>query len=676
MWEKPPELMTDVERADASTSWKEYTAKDGRKYYYNKDTKESKWTVPEELAKARAAAQAAAKPQPVVQAVPLSATPVAVPTTAPVVAAVPAAAAPEQPPVTKPPPTAAATAAATTTAVPAAAPAAASPVANADKATPAAKEDKNEGFQYATKAEAKEGFKGLLRECGVNSDWSWEQAMRKIVSDKRYGALKSLGEKKACFNEYLQQRKREEREEARQRLRQARDDFTAMLEESTEVTVLTKFTRAVHIFEKDPRWKAVTSSREQEELFMDHLRERDRKEREAKRAARQAGRAAFHKLLDADTSIKAGTSWRKVQERLSGEEAFKAIDRIDALDVFQEHHRELERREQEEKEREKEARRFQERKNRDAFTELLHEHKAEGLLTIRMRWKEYASAVKEEEAYLAVVSNLSGSRPRELFEDVMEEVEEEYEGSRGVMKEAVKSGSVAVTTESSEEAVLESLAAAVGEETFAEIPSLHKELFVKEQIQRAKEKEAKEVRRRKAAQEAFAAMLKKSRAVTAESTWEGVKETFAGEPEFKAVESDAARQALVEEHLAELKAKAEEKAARGEEEEERRRHKKDKRHKKSRRGSRSRSRSRSRSPGGDSDDSDRKASRKHKHKRHHSDSDSEGEKRKRRKKDRREDREERHSSRHKESKDKDKDRSQRRSKRESKEEEMPEEGEL
>jgi flagellar biosynthesis GTPase FlhF len=61
---------------------------------------------------------------------------------------------------------------------------------------------------------------------------------------------------------------------------------------------------------------------------------------------------------------------------------------------LQEHHRELERREQEEKEREKEARRFQERKNRDAFTELLHEHKAEGLLTIRMRWKEYASAVK------------------------------------------------------------------------------------------------------------------------------------------------------------------------------------------------------------------------------------------------------------------------------------------
>lgn len=33
----------------------------------------------------------------------------------------------------------------------------------------------------------------------------------------RYGALKTLGEKKAAFNEWVQQRKREEAEEARQR---------------------------------------------------------------------------------------------------------------------------------------------------------------------------------------------------------------------------------------------------------------------------------------------------------------------------------------------------------------------------------------------------------------------------------------------------------------------------
>jgi hypothetical protein len=38
----------------------------------------------------------------------------------------------------------------------------------------------------------------------------------------RYGALKSLGEKKTAHNEYVQQRKKEEAEEARQRRMQVR----------------------------------------------------------------------------------------------------------------------------------------------------------------------------------------------------------------------------------------------------------------------------------------------------------------------------------------------------------------------------------------------------------------------------------------------------------------------
>jgi hypothetical protein len=36
--------------------WKEYTSPDGRKYYYNPASKESKWVMPEELKKAREAA--------------------------------------------------------------------------------------------------------------------------------------------------------------------------------------------------------------------------------------------------------------------------------------------------------------------------------------------------------------------------------------------------------------------------------------------------------------------------------------------------------------------------------------------------------------------------------------------------------------------------------------------
>ncbi len=44
--EKKPEVQCD---------WKEFTAPDGRKYYYNRVTKQSKWQMPEELKQAQAA---------------------------------------------------------------------------------------------------------------------------------------------------------------------------------------------------------------------------------------------------------------------------------------------------------------------------------------------------------------------------------------------------------------------------------------------------------------------------------------------------------------------------------------------------------------------------------------------------------------------------------------------
>jgi pre-mRNA-processing factor 40 len=62
------------------------------------------------------------------------------------------------------------------------------------------------------------------------------QAMRVIINDKRYGALKTLGERKQAFNEYLAQRKKQETEEKRLKQKKAREEFLVMLEESKELT--------------------------------------------------------------------------------------------------------------------------------------------------------------------------------------------------------------------------------------------------------------------------------------------------------------------------------------------------------------------------------------------------------------------------------------------------------
>jgi hypothetical protein len=61
------EILTPAERADPLHIWKEHTNADGRKYYFNRITKVSTWTIPEDLkaAKEAQAAQGAAPVAPV-----------------------------------------------------------------------------------------------------------------------------------------------------------------------------------------------------------------------------------------------------------------------------------------------------------------------------------------------------------------------------------------------------------------------------------------------------------------------------------------------------------------------------------------------------------------------------------------------------------------------------------
>lgn len=42
-------------------------------------------------------------------------------------------------------------------------------------------------LEFATKGEAKEAFKELLASVNTGSDWTWEQTMRLIVNDPRWG---------------------------------------------------------------------------------------------------------------------------------------------------------------------------------------------------------------------------------------------------------------------------------------------------------------------------------------------------------------------------------------------------------------------------------------------------------------------------------------------------------
>ena len=83
--------------------------------------------------------------------------------------------------------------------------------------------------------------------------WCLSWALR--YSPCRYEAFKSIGEKKSCFNEYLQQRANEEKDEKRRKEKQIREDFFTLLELSPEMRTGMRYSKAAALFEDEPRWQ-------------------------------------------------------------------------------------------------------------------------------------------------------------------------------------------------------------------------------------------------------------------------------------------------------------------------------------------------------------------------------------------------------------------------------------
>lgn len=187
-WEKPNEELTGVALEEEAQNWKEFTASDGRKYFYNKVTKKSKWTLPEEVLRAKAVldARAAAAAAPV-QVVKLESRK-------------------EPKPVTDTQPS----------------------------------KTINRTDSERSQSEGKKAFKALLASVNCKPGWTWDQVMRATIHDARYGALSTLAEKKACFDEYLNEIQRKKEEEEMEKERIHRENLIQLLQEHPEINYTTR----------------------------------------------------------------------------------------------------------------------------------------------------------------------------------------------------------------------------------------------------------------------------------------------------------------------------------------------------------------------------------------------------------------------------------------------------
>ncbi|XP_041440298.1 pre-mRNA-processing factor 40 homolog B isoform X3 [Xenopus laevis] len=550
-WEKPDELKSKAEFLFSQCPWKEYKSDTGKSYYYNSQTKESRWTKPKDLEelevliKQKDEAGAEQETQSAISSpsTALSTDTEMTPTEEPVVS---------QPSIPEP--------------------VEASEVETPQEEAVQRQKDisnsdllrtedgvmvqpEKRSYSWNTKEEAKQFFKELLKDKGVPSNATWEQAMKMIINDPRYSALPKLSEKKQAFNAYKAQREKEEKEETRLRAKEAKEKLQRFLEQNEKMTSTTRYKKAEQMFGEQEVW-SVVPERDRKEIYDDVLFFLAKKEKEQAKLLRKRNVQALKNILDNMTKVSFQTTWSEAQQYLmdnpifAEDEELQNMDKEDALICFEEHIRALEKDEAEEKERTRLRERRQQRKNRESFQVYLDELHETGQLHSMSTWMELYPSISTDFRFANMLGQ-TGSTPLDLFKFYVEELKARFYDEKKIIKDIIKDRnfSVEVNTTFEDFAHIISFDKRAATLDAGNIKLTFNSLLEKAEArerERGKE-EARKIRRKEAA---FKSMLKQSiPPLETDSAWDEVRERFVGDPAFDQITVESERIRLFKEFV-------------------------------------------------------------------------------------------------------------------------------
>uniref|UniRef100_A0A6Q2YXI0 Pre-mRNA-processing factor 40 homolog A n=1 Tax=Esox lucius TaxID=8010 RepID=A0A6Q2YXI0_ESOLU len=555
-WEKPDDLKSPAEQMLSKCPWKEYKSDNGKAYYYNSQTKESRWTKPKELEDLEGepvtpemAAPAAVMPPPIqldstaAMATMMMEMPAIVPATAVAV---------EQ--MSQVPMHVAEVRADT-------------PVTSAEEAVvmeaPASKDVSKEErpelvkktYKWNTKEEAKQAFKELLKEKGVSSNASWEQAMKMIINDPRYSALPKLSEKKQAFNAYKVQTEKEEKEEARIKYKESKETYQRFLENHEKMTSTTRYKKAEQMFSDLDVWSTVPE-RDRIEIYEDVLFYLAKKEKEQAKQLRKRNWEALKNILDNMANVTYRTTWSEAQQYLldnptfAEDEELQNMDKEDALICFEEHIRALEKEEDDEKQKTLLRERRRQRKNREAFQKFLDELHDHGQLHSMSAWMEMYPTVSSDIRFANMLGQ-PGSTPLDLFKFYVEDLKARYHDEKRIIKDILKDKNFLVEVNTS----FEDFGTVISSDKRAttldagNIKLAFNSLLEKAEA-REREREKEEARKMKRKEAAFKSMLKQATpALEPEASWESVRERFLKESAFEDVTLESERKRIFKDFM-------------------------------------------------------------------------------------------------------------------------------
>ncbi|OAQ72147.1 formin binding protein (FNB3) [Pochonia chlamydosporia 170] len=540
-WTKPDDLMTPAERALSSQPWKEYTAEGGRKYWYNTETKQSSWEMPD--AYRNAMGQSGGQPSYGQNGGHSHSS-------------------------------------------------YEHPRESRDHRDPRDQRDQRDfsgpdsrygGYgnesraqafipaasdepEYASPEEAEAAFVKLLKRCGVQPDWTWEDAMRATIKDPQYRSIRDAKGRRDAFDKYCQDVIVQDRERADERMAKLRADFETMLKRHPEIVHYTRWKTARPMIEGETIFRSTNNEEERRQLFEEYVVGLKKAHKERQIKDRKNALDSLKDLLPR-LSIKAYTRWSDAQDIISAafqkDEKYQALNKYDTLVTFQDHIKSLERSLNEQKQHEKKMKYRRERKARDAFKSLLSELRKDGKIKPGVKWSGIQPQVERDERYRNMLGH-DGSTPQELFWDVVEEEERSLRGPRNDVLDVLEDKRFELTPTSD---LQEFLSIMKDDRRTANIDNdilqlIFERLREKRAAKRDDDKQSDRQQRR-AVEDLRAHLRRLDPPIVSGDTYEKVRSRLLKSEEFQAVSSEDLRRGAFDKHMRRLREKEEDDADRG-----------------------------------------------------------------------------------------------------------------
>eukprot|EP00927_Polykrikos_kofoidii_P053731 TRINITY_DN48292_c0_g1_i1.p1 TRINITY_DN48292_c0_g1~~TRINITY_DN48292_c0_g1_i1.p1 ORF type:complete len:641 (-),score=193.53 TRINITY_DN48292_c0_g1_i1:95-1888(-) len=463
-WDKPDCLKTAEEQRN-TTTWKEYKTSTGRDYYFNTVTQQSVWEMPLELKRIRGLVK---------------------------------------------------------------------DDESDDEEEKQNEDEKSEEPEYATQEDRRNAFRELLEEKSVKPTMKWEEALKLIADDRRLNALTTAGERKQVFAEYVTQTKKRQIEEQRERRKRAKDDFIEELKNWDGLKLVTRYREVAEEF-MDRDWFKLIEEEERDELFQDFMDENEKKVKDDRRKKRKEVVEKVKEIYDENKDITTLSRWRDVQELLRDCETFRWLTKLEALTSWEEWVTEAEKKEVESKAKTKFR---QERLARDAFREALMELRRKNEIKMSTQWRDVANMVKDDPRYIAMIGQ-SGSTPHDHFEDLLEELGEKYKEDRAKIKKLAKEKGIVITSSSAYEWFHDQLKM---EEAFLNIEEENRKMMFDSLVAKAREQDEDAEKAAKRNRKKFVELLQRTREVTAMTSYDAATKILGTNPAWDAVDEMTRRQ--------------------------------------------------------------------------------------------------------------------------------------